>query len=73
MHTTPHITEDQYRSMEEDNIGICTTCGHEQDCCEPDAENYICEECGEHAVLGMLNLLFNGDIVLVGPKYEPKD
>jgi hypothetical protein len=34
------------------NLGICHTCGHEQDGCEPDARNYECEECGEHKVFG---------------------
>jgi len=40
-----------------ENIGICTACGYEQDGCEPDAENYECEDCGEHRVQGTMNLL----------------
>lgn len=40
-----------------DNPGFCKACGHEQDGCEPDAENYECEHCGERAVDGSSNLL----------------
>ena len=30
-----------------EDVGFCIKCGHEQDGCEPDAERYRCEECGE--------------------------
>tara|TARA_R100000664_G_scaffold23097_1_gene32669 strand:- start:1190 stop:1390 length:201 start_codon:yes stop_codon:yes gene_type:complete len=40
-----------------ENVGICTACGYEQDGCEPDAENYECEDCGERKVQGVENLL----------------
>jgi len=33
-----------------DNPGFCTECGAEHFECEPDAENYPCEECGENKV-----------------------
>jgi hypothetical protein len=32
--------------------GICHSCGYIQDCCEPDARNYTCEDCGENKVFG---------------------
>lgn len=43
-----------------DNPGICITCGNEQDGCEPDAEEYECEACGEHKVYGAEQLLLMG-------------
>jgi hypothetical protein len=35
-----------------DNPGFCLACGEEADGCEPDAEGYECEVCGEMAVMG---------------------
>lgn len=35
-----------------ENPGTCVACGEQQDGCEPDAEGYICEACGEPAVCG---------------------
>jgi hypothetical protein len=32
--------------------GFCRACGAPRECCEPDARNYECEECGEHEVFG---------------------
>lgn len=40
-------------SEEYENQGICYECGYLQDCVEPDAEEYECEECGQHAVGGL--------------------
>lgn len=41
-----------------DNPGFCTACGAEADGCEPDAEEYECECCGEAAVYGAQQLAF---------------
>lgn len=41
-----------------DNPGFCLACGHEQEGCEPDAEGYECEACGENKVMGSDQLLF---------------
>ena len=38
-------------------IGVCVSCGHEQDGVEPDARRYTCEECGEEKVFGAEELL----------------
>lgn len=43
-----------------DNPGFCKACGCEVGGCEPDAENYECEACGEHAVDGAEQLLLTG-------------
>ena len=40
-----------------DNPGFCLACGAEQDGCEPDAEGYECEACGEPQVYGAEELL----------------
>lgn len=40
-----------------DNPGFCLACGHEQEGCEPDAEDYECEVCGEHKVWGAAQVL----------------
>jgi hypothetical protein len=40
-----------------DNPGFCIYCGNEQEGCEPDAENYECDECGRDGVFGAETLL----------------
>lgn len=35
-----------------DNPGFCNACGEDFEGCEPDAENYPCESCGESEVFG---------------------
>ena len=52
--------------MDEDNVGICRECQAEREQTEPDAENYLCEECGQHAVDGVMNWLMHGHIVIIG-------
>ena len=36
-----------------ENLGMCTKCDNVQGGCEPDAEKYKCEACGEHKVYGV--------------------
>jgi len=43
-----------------DNPGFCLACGEEQDGCEPDAEEYKCEICGERQVYGAEEILIAG-------------
>ncbi len=43
-----------------DNPGFCLACGEEQDGCEPDAEGYECESCGEPQVYGAETVLLMG-------------
>jgi hypothetical protein len=40
-----------------DDPGFCIACGEDADGCEPDAREYECESCGEHAVYGAEELL----------------
>jgi hypothetical protein len=37
--------------------GSCLACGAEADGCEPDAEQYTCESCGQPAVYGAAEIL----------------
>ena len=49
------LAESQLLDLE--NPGICKACGSEQDGCEPDARNYICESCEQPQVFGASELL----------------
>lgn len=40
-----------------DFLGYCLSCGTEHDSVEPDAEEYECENCGEHQVYGIENII----------------
>lgn len=44
----------------EDYIGFCTACGAAKDCCEPDAREYECDDCGQFKVYGAEELLIMG-------------
>ena len=56
--TVERITEAVERSMMEcEYIGFCLACGNEQDGCEPDAQQYECDDCGERAVYGAEEIL----------------
>lgn len=43
-----------------EQLGFCIHCGAERACCEPDARNYECEDCGYNQVFGAQELLFMG-------------
>ena len=56
--TAERVAEASRRQMMSlDNPGFCVSCGAEQDGCEPDAERYACEVCGQRAVYGAEQLL----------------
>lgn len=56
--TLERVTEATQREMTTlDNPGFCIKCGEEQDGCEPDAEQYTCENCNKRAVYGAAQLL----------------
>jgi len=54
------FTLEQIEEAMEDYIGFCTNCGAERPCCEPDAREYECEECGANKVYGAEELLVMG-------------
>lgn len=47
--------ENQSTGLE--NPGFCISCGAQHDDCEPDAQEYECEECGEYEVYGAEEIL----------------
>ena len=57
-HRVMEATEDSTFGM--DSTGFCIKCGAEQSGCEPDAQEYECESCGEPAVFGAQELLITG-------------
>ena len=46
----------------EEYLGFYTACGAGRDCCEPDATEYECDECGEFAVFGAEELIVMGRV-----------
>jgi hypothetical protein len=62
-HIHPSLTADRVGEAVEreltslDNPGFCLACGAEADGCEPDAQQYVCESCGEPAVYGAAEIL----------------
>jgi hypothetical protein len=62
-HMHPSITDERVIEAVErshtslDNPGFCLACGADAYECEPDAECYKCEECGEHKVYGAEQIL----------------
>lgn len=59
------MSEERFVSLDEDYIGLCLQCGHEQAECEPDTERDPCEECGLPSVYGAEQLLAMGRIEFV--------
>ena len=48
-------------AIEDGTIGFCIECGHEQDGCEPDAREYLCENCSKKSVYGAEEILIMMD------------
>jgi len=54
-----------YENAVQDYTGYCSTCeDFTRECTEPDAEAYICPNCGEDTVIGAENALISGLIAL---------
>lgn len=51
--------------LEYENFGLCLSCGADHYTCEPDAERYHCEDCGENRVYGLAQLLMNNRIIFL--------
>jgi hypothetical protein len=55
------MSEDDFQDACNEDQGFCTVCREfTRDCCEPDAECYACEECGEDTVFGAEQALIMG-------------
>jgi hypothetical protein len=47
-------------AREEEGVGFCLACAHEQEGTEPDARAYTCDDCGAKAVYGAEELVLMG-------------
>ena len=54
------ITIEEFKDLDLNQMGVCTECGAERECCEPDAREYNCEDCGAMSVYGAQELLVMG-------------
>jgi hypothetical protein len=57
------ITLEQYHEARENYLGYCDLCGAERSCCEPDARQYRCEDCGSQSVYGCDEYLAVGNVI----------
>ena len=55
-----NISLEEFEEAQESMQGFCIECGATRDCCEPDARNYDCEECGQNTVFGAEECLIMG-------------
>lgn len=67
------MTEDRYNALCEDYMGLCLACKEEKDSCEPDAEYYECDNCGENKVFGTEQLMILGKIEIVDEEEISED
>lgn len=59
------MSEEECRGHIEENNGFCLSCGKVTwGGCEPDAQDYECESCGESKVFGTEELLMMGKIAV---------
>ena len=56
------FTMEEILEADDQQCGFCISCGSEQDCCEPDAREYKCEECGQRSVYGAEELVVMGRV-----------
>ena len=54
------FTIEEIKEAIDSQSGFCISCGAMRDCCEPDACEYECEECGKHTVYGAEELVLMG-------------
>ena len=51
------LSEDEYVSLSESNVGVCIKCGAEASDVEPDARRYKCVVCDKLGVYGLEELM----------------
>lgn len=57
------IAMDEFEEMCESYMGFCTSCQEfTRDSTAPDAENYMCDECGKNTVIGAEQAMLTGKI-----------
>jgi hypothetical protein len=65
------LTEEEYLDHTEAYDGICLSCHSWTDGgVEPDAEEYMCEDCGVDAVVGAEQAMLLGKLEIVGDDNE---
>lgn len=61
----PLIEEDEYHQHCDNSDGYCTACNTwTTGGVEPDAEGYLCEACGENAVMGAEDAVMMGMVLV---------
>lgn len=61
------VTEADFSAHCSDYDGLCLACGEwTSGGVEPDAEEYECEVCGSHAVIGAEDALIRGRVEIMG-------
>jgi hypothetical protein len=56
------MKEEKYFELSNLYYGVCRSCKFEQECCEPDAREYECNQCGKPEVYGLEELLMMGEL-----------
>lgn len=60
------VDPSEYEAADDDYMGWCTSCGaFTTPCCEPDAREYQCDDCGKSTVFGAEEALLMGYITIV--------
>jgi len=51
---------EEVMGLEDENFGLCLSCGEESYSCEPDASGYTCDYCDKTSVYGIGELTMMG-------------
>lgn len=65
------MTEEEFEEYQESHAGYCTTCqAWTHDCCEPDAREYECPECGKPTCFGADEAMLQGFVEISEEEQE---
>ena len=64
MKWVPEMSSEEFMDVAEAYEGFCIICGETASGVEPDANEYICEGCGQPGVYGYEELMLMGDVEL---------
>lgn len=67
------ITEAKYEELCDEDGGFCTYCECVTYGVEPDAREYVCDNCGAAKVYGIEELLIMGEVLIVAEGAEDED
>ncbi len=57
-----YFTAEELEEADAQGEGFCIACGEQQEGCEPDAREYLCESCEERKVYGAAELALMGHV-----------